>query len=172
MVLWVFTLYRISKFWYFRGLAIWEVKGWYIRLETYFCCTKTLLCTWKKGDYFSRHGKMKIVKWMSIKQRVGVHSLTGKIFLLEVQYGIAYNSSHRNPGGMKVMYHTLLFVAAAITGPLLVSSISRSIIGSEHSECNQYTAPRSKVNRSIIWSTWYMYKVPVTKYHFTLLNLH
>lgn len=109
---------------------------------------------------------------MSIKQRVGVHSLTGKIFLLEVQYGIAYYSSHRNPGGMKVMYHTLLFVAAAITGPLLVSSISRSIIGSEHSECSQYTAPRSRVNRSIIWSTWYMYKVPGTKYHFTLLNLH
>lgn len=95
---------------------------------------------------------------MSIKQRAGVHSLTGKydsyfigqICLLKFQYGMAYNSSQRNPGGMKVMYHTLLFVAAAITGPLLVASISRSIIGSEHSECFQHSAPRSKVNRSSI----------------------
>lgn len=73
------------------------------------------------------------------------------LILRNPQCWIAYQNkfTYRKCGGIKGMQKTLLFVAAAITGPLLVSAISSAITGSEHSECCQYTAARSKVNRSV-----------------------
>jgi hypothetical protein len=74
---------------------------------------------------------------------------------------------------MKGMQYAVLLVAAAMTGPLLVSVMSIATIGSEQSECFQYAAPRSKVNRSVISESRYMYKVPETKQHkceFSLFN--